>query len=129
MPKLSAASPLTKKALDLFCGAGGAGEGLHRAGFAVTGVDIVPQPDYPFEFILANALKVPFDDFDFIWASPPCQLHTSLRQLPGARNKDYPDLVTPLRKLLAASGKPYASKMFPMLPCERTSCYAAPCLG
>ena len=29
--------------LDLFCGAGGAGMGYHRAGFRVVGIDINPQ--------------------------------------------------------------------------------------
>jgi DNA (cytosine-5)-methyltransferase 1 len=108
-----------KKALDLFCCAGGASEGLHRAGFVVVGVDIVPQPDYPFEFILADALSVPLEGYDFIWASPPCKAHTSLRYLPNSRDKKYPDLVTPTRKLLRASGKPYVIENVPPAPLRK----------
>lgn|GEM_PF-464949 len=105
-----------KKALDLFCGSGGASEGLHRAGFEVTGVDIIPQPDYAFEFVLGDALSVPLDGYDFIWASPPCKKHTSLRHLPNVREKDYPNFVTPIRKRLAASGKPYCIENVPDAP-------------
>jgi DNA (cytosine-5)-methyltransferase 1 len=71
--------------LDLFCGAGGCAVGYHRAGFdEIVGVDIKPQPRYPFEFVQAEALEYVREygeNFDAIHASPPCQAHSSMRFL------------------------------------------------
>jgi DNA (cytosine-5)-methyltransferase 1 len=64
--------------LDLFCGAGGAAMGYHRAGFEVVGVDIEPQPRYPFEFHKADATTFPLGGFDVLAGSPPCNDHSSL---------------------------------------------------
>lgn len=72
---------------------GGASMGIAQAGFEVVGVDIEAQPDYPFEFIQADALTFPLDGFEFIWASPPCQLF-SLAQRIQAR--EHPDLIAPI---------------------------------
>ena len=58
--------------------------GYHRAGFNVVGVDIKPQPHYPFEFHQADALTFPLNGFDAIHASPPCQDHSLLHRNYGA---------------------------------------------
>lgn len=119
--------------LDLFCGAGGAAMGYARAGFDVVGIDIVEQPNYPFEFYLADALAMGQDclkgcwhehgaksqlpgqlgrclgRFDAIHASPPCQPHSSLTGWGGSRREvpERQDLIPAIRETLIASGLPY----------------------
>lgn len=93
--------------LDLFCGAGGAGTGYSRAGFDVVGVDLHPQPRYPFPFVLADVMHYPFhrlDGFDAIHASPPCQAYTKARKLQGNTHVDSVGLV---RELLENTGLPW----------------------
>ena len=104
--------------LDLFCGAGGCAVGYHRAGFDVIGVDIKPQPQYPFAFVEADALDFLrglvagasvcgyyLGDFAAIHASPPCQRYSIARHMPGAKGDANPDLVPLVQKMLVASGK------------------------
>jgi DNA (cytosine-5)-methyltransferase 1 len=65
--------------------------GYARAGFEVVGVDIEPQPDYPFEFVQGDALEYLAehgDEFDAIHASPPCTEHTTLTR--GIAGRDDP---------------------------------------
>jgi DNA (cytosine-5)-methyltransferase 1 len=88
--------------LDLFCGAGGAAVGYHRAGFDVVGVDINPQPHYPFEFHQADALTFPLDGFDAIHASPPCQAYTWAAK--RWKEVERADLAVPTREMLRAWG-------------------------
>ena len=95
---------------DLFCGAGGAGMGLHRAGFEVVGFDINNQKNYPFEFHQTDALTVDLSEFDAVWASPPCQTFTKKPWNWGrARVNEihYSDLVDQTRQKLKSSGLPY----------------------
>ena len=109
--------------LDLFCCAGGGAAGYHRAGFEVVGVDIEPQPNYPFKFHQADALDVldaliserpdsllrlrtALDGVDAIHASPPCQFRTAYKRRPG-HVRDSPNLIPRTRELLRASGLPY----------------------
>ena len=104
--------------LDLFCGAGGAAMGYHRAGFEVVGVDIAPQPHYPFEFWQADALDVlrdlprTFHELHSIHASPPCQKWSEAT--PDA--SIHPDLVGPVRDLLLAIGLPSVIENVPAAP-------------
>jgi DNA (cytosine-5)-methyltransferase 1 len=79
--------------------------GYHRAGFKVVGVDIKPQPHYPFEFYQADAMTYPLEGFDAVHASPPCQRYSVLAAMHPDR--EYPDLVDSCREMLRRSGKPY----------------------
>ena len=93
--------------LDLFCGAGGAAVGYHRAGFDVVGVDIAPQPHYPFEFHQADAMTFPLDGFDAIHASPPCQAYSVATARWGADQvASHPALIDSVRERLATTRLP-----------------------
>jgi len=99
---------MSYKLLDLFCKAGGCSWGYHLAGFKVTGVDIAPQPRYPFAaFHQANALDFPLDGFDVIHASPPCQAYSKASQYRRNEGVSYADLIPAIRQRLVNSGKPY----------------------
>lgn len=98
--------------LDLFCCQGGASSGYVDAGFDVVGVDIDPQPRYPYEFVQADALDYLAKHghkFDAIHASPPCQSFLNLGKVNIALGRDYeyPNLIGQTRELLQALGKPY----------------------
>jgi DNA (cytosine-5)-methyltransferase 1 len=92
--------------LDLCCGAGGCSVGFDRAGFEVVGVDVAPQPRYPFEFIQADAMTFPLDGFDAIHASFPCQSKAAYRRKGHGVGDGYPNLVAEGRERLRAAGVP-----------------------
>lgn len=85
--------------------------GYHRAGFEVVGVDIEPQPNYPFEFIQDDVTEfgpayTSAYGFDAIHASPPCQHYANVTSWRGDQ-EEHPDLIGPVRELLEQTGLPW----------------------
>lgn len=98
--------------------------GYHQAGFEIVGVDINPQPHYPFEFVQSDALEIMqnlmsggrirmsisdylLGDFDVIHASPPCQGYTLMNQKHPEKRATWPLLLDPVREMLQAAGRLY----------------------
>lgn len=111
--------------LDLFCCQGGASAGYAEVGFEVVGIDIDPQPRYPYAFEQADAIAVLdelvqnggelvlYGRFDAVHASPPCQAHSNAQKI---RGREHPELIEPVRELLIASGLPYVIENVPGAP-------------
>lgn len=122
------------KILDLFCGSGGAGMGYHRAGFDVYGIDLTPQPDYPFPFYQGDAVEalerlragemLPFtnpdgsvewvgiESFTAVHGSPPCQPYSTgvvsrSSKWNHTKGKDEPALIGAVHAQLEALGVPW----------------------
>ncbi|MDG9700933.1 DNA methylase [Streptomyces sp. DH37] len=104
--------------LDLFCCAGGAAMGYHRAGFDITGIDIALRPNYPFAFHHSDALEYltrlittgEIEQYALVHASPPCQHGCALTvgtNRSQGWGRAHVDLVAPTRELLDATGLPY----------------------
>lgn len=98
--------------LDLFCGAGGAAKGYHDAGFDVVGVDINPQPRYPYTFVRADAMTYPLGGFDTIHASPTCQTRSRATAWRG-RRENHPDFLTPTLERLRLTDAPWVVENVP----------------
>ena len=114
--------------VDLCCCQGGASAGFERAGFDVVGLDLDPQPRYPYHFLQADVVAalgtllsggiwafrtglddevfrfLTLDDIAAFHASVPCQLYSGTHQI---NDNDHPDLIPPVRGLLDETGKPY----------------------
>jgi hypothetical protein len=100
-----------RRILDAYCCAGGAAVGYARAGWEVVGVDKDDQPEYPFEFVKADALD--FIDahgreFDAIHTSPPCQASSAPTKgtNKARRGHLHVDLIPDTRAVLKAVGRP-----------------------
>ncbi len=134
--------------LDLFCCAGGASVGYARAGFEVVGVDIKPQPHYPFEFHQADAINImkllidghaiafeannfqhlyTLDEIDAIHASPPCQNYSISRYMQGVKGSD--ELIPQIREQLLKTSKPFVIENVPLSPLEDPIKLSGMCFG
>jgi DNA (cytosine-5)-methyltransferase 1 len=130
---------MTRRLLDLFCGAGGCAKGYQRAGFFVVGVDNRPQPHYCGDgFVLADALEAMrvllaggyitdsmgrkwyLKDFDAIHASPPCQGYCRIRGMGKGAGRNTPMLVGEVRELLLRTGLEYVIENVPGAPLKTT---------
>lgn len=101
--------------LDLCCGAGGLSMGYYLAGFEVVGVDIRPQPNYPFTFVQADGLAYAADQghtFDLVHGSWPCERYATVTKWRGNPD-DHPDLVGPGREVMQATGRPWVMENVP----------------
>ncbi|MFF3998592.1 SAM-dependent methyltransferase [Streptomyces cyaneofuscatus] len=107
MPTLPPRVPNGLTVLDTFCCSGGMGMGYYLAGYEVVGVDIGPQPNYPFTFIQGDAIeyiRAHGHEYDLVHGSPPCQAKSNLN---AYNHKVYPELIHPTRDAMLTTGRPY----------------------
>lgn len=104
--------------VDGYCCQGGAGEGYRRAGFDVLGVDIAPQPRYPFPMVQADLLEflrsANLASVAAFHVSPPCHDHTVLSSLSGLDGTGH--LLADTRAFLAGQDKPWVIENTPGAP-------------
>jgi DNA (cytosine-5)-methyltransferase 1 len=103
--------------LDLYCCQGGAARGYHDAGFEIVGVDIAPQPRYPYEFHQADAVEfllAHHGEFDAVHASPVCKRYSAVT--PVRRVAEHPDQIAPTRAALETTGLPWVMENVPGAP-------------
>ena len=111
------------KALDLFCGGGGAALGLAAAGFDVVGIDCDKRSwrrragYYPGHLVVGDAIAPPvkLDAWDLVWASPPCQ-RWSVSTAVSRAAEMHPDLIAPVRSMLVDAGCCYVIENVPRAP-------------
>lgn len=82
----------------------------------IIGVDVEPQPNYPFTFVQMDGLDFDLEGADLVHASPPCQALTSVsnrwRGL-GGKADQHVNLIPEFRAKLVASGSDYVVENVP----------------
>lgn len=101
-----------KRVLDMFCGAGGAAMGLHRAWpeAEIVGVDIEDQPRYPFRLVKMDwrdFMALYAETFDWFWASPVCKRYTQMLNHGLTLRTNHPDQIPSVQAVFRSLGKPY----------------------
>lgn len=107
-----------KPILDLFCCAGGSGKGIFNSGKKVIGIDIEPQPEYPFEFLQKDVFELEpewiKENFSAIWASPKCQKFSIATN--SEQKQEEVNQIPGTKKLLDETGLPYVIENVPNAP-------------
>ncbi|KPG86497.1 DNA cytosine methyltransferase [Frigoribacterium sp. RIT-PI-h] len=133
--------------IDFFCCQGGASRGYYEAGFDVLGIDMDPQPRYPFPFLQMDAIKalknlnmgigltfrgqgrevtVYQEEVAARHGSPPCQAFTNAQKIQG---NTHPDLVAPTRELFEETGIPWVIENVPGAPLRDPIMLCGPMFG
>ena len=111
--------------LDLCCKAGGCSVGYKQAAndigldIQITGVDIEPQPNYPFNFIQADAVEYLHENwhkYTHVHASPPCQPYSNSTAHLRLKGKVYRDNLVEIREAMLLTGLPGVIENVPSAP-------------
>lgn len=113
------------KLLDLCCKAGGAAMGYYQAAndlgieIEITGIDIEPQPNYPFNFIQSDAMEFLTKNshlYSHFHASPPCQKYTKSTSQFKKEGKIYNDNLKDIQNFLNIIKQPSVIENVPQAP-------------
>lgn len=124
--------------LDLFCGAGGCSAGYNLAAqdlnltIEIVGVDIKPQPNYPFTFVQADAIDYTLKNiinFSHVHASPPCQAWSNGTANGRFKGISYPDLYQPIKQILYSNQLPAVIENVPGSPIRKDIVLTGPMFG
>lgn len=96
--------------VEFYCCQGGMATGLHDH-FNVLGVDLYPQPHFPYPMVQGDALEF-LDRFtgwlrrraSAVTGGPPCQRYSLTQRIQG---NEHPDLIAPTRNRFQRTGLPY----------------------